>query len=201
MRPALPLSEHCTREKRNPYVRTPAASLSERPVSHRTYTSAFYRTTDSYSFQAYRPNTYRLFVGIDSIAQKRPNVTPHQNEPSKGSRPTSQGKVSKGRGREAPPFGRLGRRDSKGERGIETPLPFGRSFVPFWRVRKGPAGGSGMQSQQDKVSRRIRTISSSFRTNKLYMQIHIKSNLFFWNLLYFLLQSLYTHEPPTKRRS
>ena len=64
-----------------------------------------------------------------------------------GSSPTSQGRVSKGRGREAPSFGRLGREDSKGERGIETPLPFGRSFPHFWRVRNGAAGGSRMQPQ------------------------------------------------------
>ena len=47
-------------------------------------TSAFYQTTDSYSFQAPAPNAYRLFVGIDSITQNYPEKTPHQDLPPWG---------------------------------------------------------------------------------------------------------------------
>ena len=56
------------------------------------------------------------------------------------------------------PFGDFLR--SLGERGIEPPLPFGRSFVPFWRVRKGPA-----DRQREVVANIIKSIGKYVPTS------------------------------------
>ena len=198
MRRSMTLLENCTREKRDPYVRTPAQSLSERPVSHRTYSSAFYQTTDSYSFRASAPNTYRLFVGIDSITQKRPNVTPHQNEPLHGSRPTSQGTVSPLRGfplvtRKGPGGPSLWSVREKGfhrGEGNRNPSPLWSLFRPFLASQKGTR-----RRQQEAVTNKIKSIGE-FVTIPAYL-----TPLFLFHPLPHSLQHILLHTQPSLIRS
>ena len=137
MRRSMTLLENCTREERDPYVRTPAQSLSERPVSHRTYSSAFYQTTDSYSFRASAPNTYRLFVGIDSITQKRPNVTPHQNAPLKGKQFDFPGEGFQRKGPGGPSLWSVREKGFQRGEGNRNPSPLWSLFRPFLASQKG----------------------------------------------------------------